>query len=469
MAKLHPIADAIVRNPLLVDEAAPDLFLSSIQHLVDHERANDLINRRTIASDDDDFWGNDDDDDDWMQYFRPYTVIEGVLQIPVMGVLLSDFPYQLGRWATGYKYIEMALKRGLDDPNVQGIALVINSPGGEVTGCFELTDKIYEARDTKPIRAFAANWAYSAAYSLASAADTIVVTRSGGVGSIGVVTAHADYSGYMKNAGIKMTFIFAGKHKVDGNPYEPLSADALKRTQGRINKIYGVFTSTVARNRSMDEDDVIATQALTYDAEEAIEVGLADRIGALDEEMVVYSTELDSTEGDEYMAAPGTQANVTGKKPSGESAEGGYTQEQLTAAIEEAKAEGHADGVAEGVKAEHARIAGILAHDAAKDKPKAAMRVAMNKSHLSIEDAADLLADFPKETAVAPKVEGKTDGKKTGLTHFERAMATTANPEIGATTDDDKDDAGERTPEAKTASILDALSAHTGKKRPRAA
>ncbi len=67
---------------------------------------------------------------------------------------------------------------------VKGIAFVIDSPGGHVAGNFDLVDKIFAARDVKPIRAFAAENAYSAAYSIASAAQSITVARTGGVGSI---------------------------------------------------------------------------------------------------------------------------------------------------------------------------------------------------------------------------------------------------------------------------------------------
>src|SRR5699024_6624417 len=114
-----------------------------------------------------DFWFQDDD---WRSSLRPYVVRDGVLQIPVKGVLLHNFPYQFGSWATGYTYIQRAFERGLDDDQVKGIALVVDSPGGEVAGNFDLVDKMYERRDEKPVRAYAAEMALSAAYSIASVA-----------------------------------------------------------------------------------------------------------------------------------------------------------------------------------------------------------------------------------------------------------------------------------------------------------
>lgn len=161
----------------------------------------------------DDFWFAPDD---YRSTYRPYRVKNGILRIPVRGVLLNKFPWQLGGWATGYEYITQAVKRGLDDSDVKGIALEIDSGGGLVAGNFELVDFLHASRGKKPIKAFASDSAYSAAYSIASAADDISVTRSGGVGSIGVVATHVEFSEALKMDGVKVTFIFAGKHKVDG-------------------------------------------------------------------------------------------------------------------------------------------------------------------------------------------------------------------------------------------------------------
>src|SRR5688500_10303064 len=107
-----------------------------------------------------------------------------------MGVLLNRFSYQLGHCATGYTYIERAVRRGMEDPEVKGIAFICDSPGGESSGVFELCDKITAYRGTKPMRAFASDRAYSACYMVACSANSITMTRTAGVGSIGVVTMH---------------------------------------------------------------------------------------------------------------------------------------------------------------------------------------------------------------------------------------------------------------------------------------
>src|SRR5690625_8005767 len=130
----------------------------------------------------------------WLSMLRPYNVTGGTLTIPVKGVMLHDFGYSFFGWATRYTYIRKAFERGMAQPDVARIATVINAGRGEVPRHFDLVDTIRGYRGQKPIEAFVDEHAYSAAFSLASAADRIHVPRTGGVGSVGVVTAHIDGS-----------------------------------------------------------------------------------------------------------------------------------------------------------------------------------------------------------------------------------------------------------------------------------
>jgi signal peptide peptidase SppA len=364
------------------------------------------------ANDNDDFWGSDDDR--WMRFIRPYVVKDGILQIPVKGVLLHDFPYAFGSWATGYDYIWRAFERGMGDYNVRGIALVVNSPGGMVAGCFEMVDKMWAMKGKKPIRGYAAESAYSAAYATISVADEIIVTRTGGVGSIGVVTSHVDVSGMMKDFGWKVTFIFAGSHKVDGNAYEALPAEVKARIQARIDDLYGIFVSTVARNRGLEEQAVRDTEALTYNAPDSLSVGLADKIGAFDDALAEFTASLNPDQGDEQMAD--------------------YTQAQYDAAIAEARKEGEATGKAagltEGASAEKTRINTIIGTDAAKARPSAALAAALD-TDMSADQADKFLAKLPEEkTDAKTETTGAGAGAPKGM--FTANMEGTDNPNVGS-------------------------------------
>ncbi|HQT14833.1 S49 family peptidase [Reyranella sp.] len=249
---------------------------------------------------------------------RPYNVVNGILELPVRGVLLHGFPYQFLDWATGYEYIWKAFDRGLGDDAVKGIALIIDSPGGMVAGNFDLVDRMFAARGIKPVRAYASEYAYSAAYSIASAADSITLPRTGDVGSIGVVTTHLDVSKAYEEIGFKVTFIFAGKHKVDGNAYEPLPDDVKASIQADIDYLYGIFVDTVARNRGLDPNTVRATEANTFRADEALEAGLADFVGPLDNALADFAADLTNPAGDDTVSdqkATVTVASVKADHP----------------------------------------------------------------------------------------------------------------------------------------------------------
>ena len=211
----------------------------------------------------------------------PFAMVDGVAVIEVSGVLVHR-----GAWIgqssgqTSYEGIAAQLAAAATDPAVRGIALEIDSFGGEVAGVFDLADAIRAARAAKPVWAFVAENAFSAGYALASQADRIVLPRTGAVGSIGVVVMHADLSGQLSDAGVTVTLIHSGAHKVDGNPYAPLPDPVRARIQGEIDSIRSLFAQTVAagRGRRMNAEAALATEAECYRGADAVAAGLADKV-----------------------------------------------------------------------------------------------------------------------------------------------------------------------------------------------
>ena len=355
---------------------------------------------------DSDFW-----DDRNYAWVRPYKVTDGVLSIPVQGTLLNKFPYQLMSWATGYEYIREAVVRGLADDNVREIAFQVDSPGGVVAGCFELVDDLYEMRGQKKITAYVEGGGYSAAYAISSVADEVVVSRMGGVGSVGVVTTHVDLSAMVEKQGIKVTYIFAGKHKVDGNPFEELSDSVRARIQKRIDRTYAIFTETVARNRNMPVEDVVSTEALTYTSEEAIEVKFADRVGHLASDQAARQGTDGDTKSDEYEASNGEQ-------PMAETT----TETHDAAAVATARSE----GAAEGRTAERQRFAAVHASDSFAGRETLAAHLLANTDMDSDAIIATLEAS-PLATAAAVE-----DDSAKGDSQFDKAMENTGNPDMGS-------------------------------------
>lgn len=213
---------------------------------------------------------------------RPYQLAEGIAIIDISGVLVSEAWY----WdETQYSDIRDEVTQALGDSQVKGILLRVSSPGGETDGAFETAAFLADAGKKKPMWSAMDPYGYSAGYLLPSQTAKIYLPpTTGGVGSVGVYSMHADYSGMLKKNGIDVTFMSAGKGKTDGNPYEPLSPEAKVAIQAEVDRLYGEFVGAVSRGRKMSEQAVRDLGAYCYDgAKAALGAGLADAAGSLDQ------------------------------------------------------------------------------------------------------------------------------------------------------------------------------------------
>lgn len=211
-----------------------------------------------------------------------YNIKNNNAIIQVIGPLSmrSDFwTWYFG--GSSYEVIRQDFKAALDDNEVETIIFEIDSPGGEVSGLFDLVDEIKSARGQKKIIAVINEIAYSAAYAIASAADEIYITKTGGAGSIGVIAMHTDISKMNEAAGIKYTPIFNGARKNDFTPHEPLTQEAYNVVKSEVDDIADIFISTVANNRGLSPDTIKNMQAGIFQGQKAINAGLADEIKSL--------------------------------------------------------------------------------------------------------------------------------------------------------------------------------------------
>jgi len=359
-----------------------------------------------------------------------FARLGNVAVIPIRGSLLHGSMAR-SSYATGYDYIRLAAMQAEADEEVSGIVYLHNSNGGEVAGNFDLVDDL--ARLSKPSVAIVDENAYSASYSLASAADKIVVARTGGVGSIGVLTAHMDLSKALSDFGVAITFVHAGKHKVDGNPFQPLGDSVKNRMQARIDGLYNEFVNTVARNRGISSEAVRGTEALTYTGQDAIDIGLADAVQAPHEALAAFI--------DELKEKPAGAMTMSTEQTPKETA-AAVTQADLDAAR------------AEGASAERERIQAIMNSDEAKARPATAHKLAFTTG-MSAQDAATFLADLPEEQGEAQEPAAQPP-KASGA--FERAMAGTGNPEIAP------DDAASGEAPSAAQRILGHHRSYTGRK-----
>jgi len=208
-----------------------------------------------------------------------------VAVLPLRGVLSQRMNMMSAMsGGTSTELFGKMLREAVADAAISGIVLDIDSPGGSVFGVQELWQTVMNARGDKPIVAMANSMAASAAYWIATAADEIVMTPGGQVGSIGVLTAHSDLSAQLEMLGEKITIISAGKKKVDANPIEPLSESARVDLQKSVDTYYGTFLSAVAKGRGVTPSAVRNGfgEGGMLGAAKALDEKMVDRIGTLD-------------------------------------------------------------------------------------------------------------------------------------------------------------------------------------------
>lgn len=335
-----------------------------------------------------------------MEQRKPFAFANGIAIIPVSGTLINRFNHSYEGYVTGYNFVRRQLQAALADEDVKGLIFDVNSYGGEAAGCFELAADIRASRSVKPSIAVVDSNAYSAGYALASSAGKIVAIPSAGVGSVGVITMHVDFSKLYEDVGIKVTLIYESEHKADGNPFEPLP-DAVKASiQAGIHTAYESFVKLVSENLGVDAKVIRETESRTYRSEKALALGLIHAIASPQQAAQAFFDELSgSTSNQQGATKMSTQTNEPGAAD----------QQAATAAAADAR------------KAERTRMNGILNCEEAKGRESMAQHLAMN-TDMSVDEAKAMLA-------VAPKAEDKPAA---AANPFERAMEATANPNLGA-------------------------------------
>jgi signal peptide peptidase SppA len=286
--------------------------------------------------------------------FLPYhRTADGVAVISIVGSLINRGAW-IGSYSgeVSYEAIKFQVARAAADPKARAIVLDIESPGGEATGAMEAAAAIREAATMKPVVAVVNGMAASAAYALASGAERIVTTPTGVVGSIGVVLLHADFSRQLDEKGITPTLIFAGAHKVDGNPFEPLPDSVREDLQREVNQFYDLFVETVDAGRPrLAPASIRGTEARVFIGAEAVAVGLADAVGTFESVLAELSR------GGSRSLSNEPEGTTMDNRQSAPAAIAGISQAEHEGAVSRARTE----GVAAGTAAERERILGIQA------------------------------------------------------------------------------------------------------------
>lgn len=188
-------------------------------------------------------------------------------------------------------YIEQMENSGSN----KGILLYVDSPGGTVYESDELYLRLmeYKEKTGRPIWAYFASQACSGGYYISMAADKIYANRNCWTGSIGVIISLANYKGLYDKLGIKEIDITSGKNKAMGSGGLDLTDEQYDILQSLVDDAYNQFIGIVSEGRQMDVETLkpIADGRI-YTAKQAVENGLVDEIGSLEDEKSAMLEEL---------------------------------------------------------------------------------------------------------------------------------------------------------------------------------
>jgi capsid assembly protease len=280
MTKLAHLAQRLFNVPLMIEPRKAEIIVCALQErlgVVTLDRIDGttlgVAEMQATASEARRSYG-----EDW----KPYPMMDDVAVIEISGTLVHKYGYlDPVSGMTGYDGIARKLRAAMADDAVRAIWLDVDSPGGEVAGCFALADEIAASTKSeggKPIWAYVNEQSCSAAYALTCVCDKVYAPADAVIGSIGAFVLHVDLTAALDKNGVKVTIVRAGDRKARTMPYEGLDPAAAEKLQDWVDETRGRFVKLVAAGRRLPVKAVNQTEADWYTANDALEHGLIDGI-----------------------------------------------------------------------------------------------------------------------------------------------------------------------------------------------
>lgn len=210
---------------------------------------------------------------------RPYDIADGVATFDLVGPM-TKMPSSLGG-GTSTAELRRAIDQAADDPQVKGVLLRVDSPGGSVAGTDDLAQAVAACAKRKPVYAYIEDLGASAAYWVSANATRVYANRTALVGSLGVYSTVVDMSKAAELAGIKVHVLSTGKYKGAGSPGAPISEEQLEQFRENVLDLNGNFMDAVARGRSLPAEKVEKLfDGAVHAASKAKRLGLVDAIAS---------------------------------------------------------------------------------------------------------------------------------------------------------------------------------------------
>lgn len=217
-------------------------------------------------------------DDELKKLIPPICEIEGgILVANISGALYRGIG-PIGRLFGFIDPEDIADELDDKEPDADAVLLVIDSPGGSVSGIADLAAKVRAIDARKPVFVYTPGLCCSAAYWIASQASAIYASMSAFTGSIGVFQAFLDQSRRFDAAGVKVELFKSGPLKAAGMTGTSLSDEQKAAMQATVDTIFAEFSGAVLSRRRVKPE---AMTGGDYYGKTAKPLGLVDSISDL--------------------------------------------------------------------------------------------------------------------------------------------------------------------------------------------
>ncbi len=240
--------------------------------------------------------------DEWSGYNASQYISDGVCNIAVILVdgEITTFPYIMEGETEGEPAplttnmsdtLAMIGTAERYDPNIKGILMLIDSPGGSPSASKMIADELKGS--TLPVASLILDVAASGGYYVATGADTIIANPYSDVGSIGITMSYLDYSKQNKEQGIEFVSLSSGKFKDYGVTDKPPTAEERALFERDLKIYHDTFVNDVAKNRNLPVEDVAKlADGSTLPAPLALEAKLIDKIGGKEDARKWFAEQL---------------------------------------------------------------------------------------------------------------------------------------------------------------------------------
>ncbi len=199
--------------------------------------------------------------------------------------------------------IMAALQNAFESPEVGGVILRINSPGGSPVQSGMIYDEMMRLRKANPekhIYVVIEDICASGGYYIAAAGEKIYVDKASLVGSIGVIMAGFGFTGLMDKVGVERRVQTAGENKAMLDPFMKQNPKTTQSIQAMLDEIHQQFIKAVKDGRGTrlkETPDMFS--GMVWNGSKAVELGLADDFGTVESvarDVIKYSDVVDYTQ-----------------------------------------------------------------------------------------------------------------------------------------------------------------------------